>query len=243
MAAYQELGGSGDVTELAAAVEVVHTYSLVHDDLPCMDDDDLRRGRPTTHNTFDVATATEAGFRMVPLAARVLAAGSERLGLDEKTTGRIGIELFGAAGAGGMVGGQWMDLENEGRSLSLEELTDMHRRKTGALIEACCVIGAVAAGAGARRVQALRRYGTEIGMAFQIFDDVLDATGSSAELGKTAGKDMKQNKATFVTVLGIHEAARAGRHRVQVAIDQLGAGGVDSVLLEELARFIVNRRS
>lgn len=243
MATYQALGGTDDVTELAAAVEVVHTYSLVHDDLPCMDDDDLRRGRETTHRKYDVAVATLAGFYMVPLAARVLAAGASAMGLDRNVTSKIGVELFSAAGASGMVGGQFLDLSNEGRSLLIGELTEMHRRKTGALIQACCVIGAAAAGASALQLEAMRMYGAEIGMAFQIFDDVLDATGSSAELGKTAGKDLKQNKATFATILGTQKAAEEGRGHVRAAIDQLGAGGVDSVLLEELARFIVNRRS
>lgn len=243
LAVYRELGGSGDAAELAAAIEVVHTYSLVHDDLPCMDDDDLRRGRPTVHNRFDAATATVAGFRMVPLAARVLAAGANRLDLGSDVVSRMGEELFAAAGAGGMVGGQFLDLLNEGRSLSVDRLVAMHQKKTGALIQACCGIGAAAAGARGRQLDAIRAYGAEIGTAFQIADDVLDATASSAELGKTAGKDARQNKATFVTVLGLEQAAREAESHVQRAIDQLGGGGIDSLLLEELARFIIERRS
>ncbi len=242
IATYRELGGEGDVTELAAAVEVVHTYSLVHDDLPCMDDDDLRRGRPTTHIEFDVATATDAGFRMVPLAARVLAAGATRLRLTREATSQVGRLLFRGAGAAGMVGGQLLDLENEGKPASIEQLTEIHTRKTGALISACVQIGAAAAGADAARTGAVLNYAQEIGMAFQISDDVLDATASSIQLGKTAGKDQRQNKATFATVLGLEVAVQEAERCVQNAIAQLGGGGVDSVLLEELAQFIINRR-
>ncbi|MBI2535976.1 MAG: polyprenyl synthetase family protein, partial [Gemmatimonadetes bacterium] len=158
MAAYRELGGPGDVAPLAAAVEVVHCYSLVHDDLPCMDDDDLRRGRPTTHRQFGVEVATEAGYRMISLAGRVLAAGAARLGLERGVVGAIAAELFGAAGARGMIGGQMLDLEAEGRSLTRGDLERMHRAKTGALIAASAVLGALAAGAAPERVAALRGY-------------------------------------------------------------------------------------
>jgi len=241
MAAFRDLGGEGDVTELASATEVVHTYSLVHDDLPCMDDDDLRRGRPTTHVAFDVATATEAGYRMVPLAARVLRSGAARLGLSLEVTSRIGRTLFEAAGARGMVGGQLLDLEAQGRAISIDELREIHGRKTGALITASGVIGALAAGASERQLTAIRAYGHEIGMAFQIADDVLDATRSSDELGKTAGKDIRQQKATFATVWEPASALREARHRAELAVDQLGRGEIDSLLLREIAYFVVDR--
>src|SRR6184192_2325163 len=145
-AAYEAVGGGAPgVAELAASIEVVHAYSLVHDDLPCMDNDDLRRGRPTTHRAFDVRTAVVAGYHMVALGARVLDAGLAALTPDARR--RIALELFRAAGAGGMIGGQALDLEAEGRRLPATELEDVHRRKTGALISAACVIGAMAAGA------------------------------------------------------------------------------------------------
>jgi geranylgeranyl pyrophosphate synthase len=240
---FRELGGIGDVSEIGAAVEVVHTYSLVHDDLPCMDDDDLRRGRSTTHREFGVSAAVEAGVAMVPLAGRVLAAGCSRLGLPPAALGEMGRELFQAAGAGGMIGGQVLDLEAEGRPVALDDLREIHRRKTGALITASGVIGAMAAGAAAPQLAAIRAYGGEIGMAFQIADDVLDATATSQELGKTAGKDAKQQKATFVTLLGTDAAMKEAHERVQSAIDHLGGGGIDSPLLSSLATFIVNRRS
>ena len=242
MAAHRELGGEGDASELAAAVEVVHTYSLVHDDLPCMDNDDLRRGRPTTHKQFDVPTATEAGFRMVPLSARVLAAGAARLGLDNDTLGQVGVELYRAAGASGMVGGQVMDLEAEGKDISLEELERIHRAKTGALIAASVVMGAMAAKANTGTVEVIREYGSCIGLAFQIVDDVLDQTATSSELGKTAGKDAAQDKATFATLLGVEPAMKLARQHCGRAVDLLRGAQLDCTALEGLARFIVERR-
>jgi geranylgeranyl pyrophosphate synthase len=236
LASFGALGGTGDAVQLASAVEIVHTYSLVHDDLPCMDDDDLRRGRPTTHRQFDVASAAEAGYRLVPLSARVLAAGAARLGLDAARTGAI-------AGGPGMIGGQVLDLEAEGRRLPLEELVRVHRWKTGALIAASAVIGALAAGAAPAEVEALRGYGLELGLAFQIVDDILDATGTSQDLGKTAGKDAAQAKATFVRVLGVEEAERAAAQHVERAVDILVAHEIDSILLESLARFVEDRQS
>ncbi len=243
MAAYRELQGRGPAEELAASVEVVHCYSLVHDDLPCMDDDDLRRGRPTTHRQFGVAQATEAGFRMIPLAARVLAAGARRLGLSRAVLQGLAKELFAAAGARGMIGGQALDLEAEGRKLTLPELERMHRAKTGALIAASAAMGAMAAGADPTRVAAVRSFGEDVGLAFQIADDLLDASASSAELGKTAGKDQRQQKATFATVLAPPEALDEARRLVSGAVDRLRGAGVDSSLLAELAHFMVERRS
>ena len=231
------------MSEIAAAVEVVHTYSLVHDDLPCMDDDDLRRGRPTTHRRFDEATAVEAGISMVPLAGRVLAAGCRRLGVSNGVLGELGTELFRAAGAGGMIGGQVLDLEAVGRTLSVDDLREIHSRKTGALITASAAIGAMAAGASASQLTAIRAYGRDVGVAFQIADDVLDATATSQELGKTAGKDARQQKTTYATLLGTQTAMEEARSSARRAIDQLGESGIDSQLLCELANFIVTRRS
>jgi geranylgeranyl pyrophosphate synthase len=243
IAAFQELGGTGDVAELATAAEVIHTYSLVHDDLPCMDNDDLRRGRETTHRKFGARVATEAGLRMVPLAARVLAAGSERLGVLPGRMGEMGVELFRAAGASGMIGGQVLDLEAEGRPLEIEGLAEVHRRKTGALIAASAVVGALAAGADGPRVEAVRGYGRELGFAFQVVDDVLDATATSAELGKTAGKDARQRKATFAGLLGVEGARTEARSAARRAVTRLGDGRIDSRLLAGLAEFVVSRRS
>jgi geranylgeranyl diphosphate synthase, type II len=243
-AAYDALGGVAPaVAELAAAAEVVHAYSLVHDDLPCMDDDDLRRGRPTTHRAFDVPIATRAGFHMVALAARVLASGAEALGLSAERRRAMALELFRAAGAGGMIGGQVLDLEAEGGRLPIAELTGVHQRKTGALIAASCVIGGLAAGETAppAHIEALRSYGEAIGLAFQIADDVLDATGTTAQLGKTPGKDAAHAKSTFVTLLGVG-AARAEAERLSAqAVDRLREAGLVSPVLVALAHYIVTR--
>ncbi|MBI4502446.1 MAG: polyprenyl synthetase family protein [Gemmatimonadetes bacterium] len=240
---FSELGGAGDATELAAALEVIHTYSLVHDDLPCMDDDDLRRGRPTTHRRFGIAAATEAGFRMVPLAARVLTAGATRLGLSSGTLAAMGREVFQAAGASGMIGGQVLDLEAEGQRLDASAVGEIHRKKTGALITASAVVGALAAGAPPVRVEAVRDFGREIGFAFQVVDDVLDATATSQELGKTAGKDARQHKATFATVYGNEAALAQARASTRNAVDHLAVVGIHSSLLAGLANFVVSRRS
>ncbi|HUK20135.1 MAG TPA: polyprenyl synthetase family protein [Gemmatimonadales bacterium] len=247
VAAARAVGGDRDrsraMAEIAAALEIVHAYSLVHDDLPCMDDDDLRRGRETTHRAFDVATATRAGFHMVPLAAAVLAAGMEGLALDRARQRLIAGELFRAAGAGGMIGGQAQDLAAEGNATEIarQHLEEIHRRKTGALIGAACVIGGLAGGASGDPLETLREYGYTIGLAFQIADDVLDATATSAELGKTAGKDATSEKCTFVALHGI-DVARAEAVRLSAqAVDRLRVGGLASAILEALASYVVNR--
>lgn len=242
-ATYRALGGTGPIEEIAAAVEVVHTYSLVHDDLPCMDNDDLRRGRPTTHTVFGVEAATEAGFLLVPVSERVLAAGVERLGAGRGLYRALATELYRAAGASGMVGGQVMDLEAEGRDITLEELVAIHRAKTGALIAASAVLGAIAAGSGERQIEAVRAYGYGIGLAFQIIDDVLDATATSEQLGKTAGKDAAQQKATYPAFMGVAGALAEADRQARVAVDHLQVEGLDSSLLAGLARLIVERGS
>jgi geranylgeranyl pyrophosphate synthase len=242
-ASYRALGGAGEVFELATAVEVIHCYSLVHDDLPCMDDDDLRRGRPTTHRAFDVPTATEAGYRMIALAGRVLAQGAAALQLDSRRLRDIALELFQAAGPRGMIGGQVLDLEAEGREVGLEEVLAIHRTKTGALIAASAVIGAMAAGAGEEQIAAIRAYGEALGLAFQIADDLLDVTGTAAELGKAAGKDRRQKKATFATTMPVGEARVQAEQYADRAVANLCRVDIDSTLLEPLAHFVVERRS
>ena len=244
IAAYRAAGGRDEaIAGVAAAVETVHTYSLVHDDLPCMDDDDLRRGRPTTHRRFDVPTATRIGYLLVPVAARVLAGAAAELRLSDETLGRMAEELFQAGGIEGMVGGQWLDLEAERRRLALDDLIAVHRGKTGALIRAACALGAIAAEGGPAVVAALTAYGEDVGLAFQIADDVLDATGTSEELGKTAGRDAELAKSTYVSLLGV-EAARAEAERLaRRAVDHLDAAGVPSGALGALAGYIVTRSS
>ena len=242
LAAYHSVGGRAPgVIEVAAAVETVHAYSLVHDDLPCMDDDDLRRGRPTTHVAFDVAAATRAGWVMVPVAARVLEAGVTALGLSTDVHAAMATELFQASGPEGMVGGQWLDLEAERRELDLAGLVQVHRGKTGALIQAACALGGLAAGAPAACVDALRCFGADIGLAFQVADDVLDVTGTSADLGKTAGKDVATAKSTYVRLLGVDGARAEADRLAAAAVQHLTSAGVSSTALGALARYIVER--
>ena len=243
LAVHEAAGGRGDVSALAAAVEVVHAYSLVHDDLPCMDDDDLRRGRPTVHRVYGVPAATAAGLAMVPLAAWCAVDAARAVGLDAATAGAIVGDLMRASGAGGMIGGQQLDLEGEGQAHSLEELERIHRAKTGALITAAAVIGGRAAGAGPERLAALARYGEEVGLAFQITDDVLDVTSTSAELGKTAGKDVVAQKSTYPALLGVAGAMARAQALVDDACAALGAVGLLTPALEFVARFAVARRS
>ncbi len=244
LAAYRSVGGASTaIGGVAAAVETVHTYSLVHDDLPCMDDDDLRRGRATTHRRFDVATATRAGFLLVPVAARVLADAARCLELPAVALQRMAGELFQAGGIEGMVGGQWLDLEAEHQSLALGELTEVHRGKTGALIRAACALGGIAAQAGAQQVAALTGFGEDVGLAFQIADDVLDATGTSEELGKTAGRDAQLAKSTYVSLLGVEPARIEAQRLARSAVAHLGAAGVPSEALGALAGYIATRSS
>lgn len=244
MAAYRSTGGvSPAIAAVAAAVETVHAYSLVHDDLPCMDDDDLRRGRATTHRRYDVPTATRVGFLMVPVAALVLAQGARDLVVGPAVLSRMARELFIASGIEGMVGGQWLDLESERQSLDLDGLIAVHRGKTGALIRAACVLGGLAAEAPPRVLDALAGYGQEIGLAFQVADDVLDATATSAQLGKTAGRDAELAKSTYVSVLGVDRARAEAAALSARAIEHLERGGVETESLGALARYIVTRES
>ena len=243
LAAFTAAGGQGDASELAAAVEIVHAYSLVHDDLPCMDDDDMRRGRPTVHRVYGVAAATAAGLAMVPMAALAARDAAVALGLGNADVARIVRELMTASGAGGMIGGQQLDLEAEGLALSLDGLERIHAAKTGALITAAVVIGGVAAGGGDVAVDALRRYGRSIGLAFQIADDVLDVTATTDQLGKTAGRDLALQKSTYPALLGVDGAMERARSLVDDGCRALASAGLLTTALEELARFSVARRS
>jgi geranylgeranyl pyrophosphate synthase len=245
LAAHEAAGGRADpaVIGIATAIEIVHTYSLVHDDLPCMDDDALRRGRATTHVAFDVATATRVGYLLVPVAAEELARAGLDLGLASETIAELAEELFEAGGVRGMVGGQWLDLEAEGRRLDLPELMAVHRGKTGALIAAAVALGGIAADAPPATLEVLRLFGREIGLAFQVADDILDATATSHQLGKTAGKDAEVAKSTYVGLLGIAGArAEADRHR-RLALAALDRSGLPAGTLATLARYIVGRSS
>ena len=241
--AYRACGGTGDPAPLAAAVEIVHAYSLVHDDLPCMDDDDMRRGRPTVHRVYGAPAATAAGLAMVPLAVGCGVRAARGLGLTAPEAAEVVRTLMHASGADGMIGGQLLDLEGEGRALSLPELERIHRLKTGALITASVRLGGLAARAPRPRMSALVRYGQAVGLAFQIADDVLDLTATTHELGKTAGRDVELQKSTYPALLGIDGARARAEALSDDACAALAAAGLLTPELEEIARFAVRLRS
>ncbi len=228
-------------TRAGAAVELVHCYSLVHDDLPAMDDDELRRGRATCHIQFDEATAILAGDGLLTLAFEVLA--------DPATHPDAGVRialvaaLAKAAGAEGMVGGQMFDLEAETRALALPEIKRLQRMKTGALFAFSCEAGAILGQAPAAARRALLAYAEDLGLAFQIADDLLDAEGSEAEVGKKVGKDAALGKATFVSLLGIENARKEAQMLVGRAVSSLDIFHEKSEPLAELARFVIARRA
>ena len=243
LSAFEAASGVGDASDLSAAVEVVHAYSLVHDDLPCMDDDDVRRGQPTVHKVYGVRAATAAGLAMVPLAARCAVDASHALGLNDEATAAIVAELMRASGAGGMIGGQLLDLEGEGRPLELAELERVHRAKTGALITAAATLGGRAASASAERIAALATYGAAVGLAFQIADDVLDVTATTDQLGKTAGRDVALQKSTYPALLGVAGARGRAEALVDEACAALSEVGLLTPALEFIARFTIERTS
>ncbi|MEO5567743.1 MAG: polyprenyl synthetase family protein [Gemmatimonadaceae bacterium] len=243
VAAYRACGATGDASTLAAAVEIVHAYSLVHDDLPCMDDDVVRRGRPTVHVGFGVNAATVAGVAMVPLAAAVTMDACRSLDLDARTARSIVGRLMRASGAGGMVGGQLLDLLGEGRDTTLDRLETIHRGKTASLIAAAASIGAIAAQAGERRTNALDSFGESLGLAFQIMDDVLDVTSTTEALGKTAGRDTALRKSTYPGLMGLEAARAMAQRKVGEARDYLTNEGILTDDLAGFASFVVDRAS
>ena len=241
LAAYRAAGGREDASRIGASVEIVHTYSLVHDDLPCMDDDDMRRGRLATHRAHTVAVATAAGAAMIPLAARAAYQGGRHLRLPETACCTIVKVLMQGAGAGGMIGGQLLDLAGEGVALTRDDLDSIHTAKTGALIAASVMVGGIAAGASQDQLDALEYFGERIGLAFQIMDDVLDVTGTTDQLGKTAGRDVTLRKSTYPAMLGVEGAVNEAKWLVADGCDALGLEGLLSSDLRALAGFIVSR--
>lgn len=226
--------------QVAAAVEMVHAYSLVHDDLPAMDNSDLRRGRPTCHKQFDEATAVLAGDGLLTAAFEVLAQ-SDTHG-DPAVRCELVAALAAAAGAAGMVGGQMIDLLAEHRSLDIGAITRLQRMKTGALIAFSCEAGAILAKAPSEVRTALRGYAHDLGLAFQIADDLLDVEGSEAETGKPVGADAAAGKATFVSILGVERARKQAELLVRQAVAHLDLFEQRAELLREVARFVIARR-
>jgi geranylgeranyl diphosphate synthase type II len=237
-------GGDGAaVLPFAASLELIHTYSLIHDDLPAMDDDDLRRGKPSCHKQFDEATAILAGDGLLTEAfGFMLSAASER-GLSAGRVLRATQLLARAAGAAGMVGGQALDMEYTGRSgVTIDELRAMHAMKTGALITAACESGAVLAGADETDVDRAREYGRNIGVAFQIADDVLDVVGDEKTIGKPVGSDQEKGKNTYPSLVGLEKSRELARGYVARARELLAPlSGAEADFLSELAQYIVDR--
>ena len=240
----QALGGDLEQADGAAcAVELIHAYSLVHDDLPAMDDDDLRRGQPTTHKAFDEACAILAGDALQALAFEALSQASGNPA-DPALRLELLTDLARAGGAAGMVGGQAIDLESVGQRLDQQALETMHRHKTGALIEASVRLGALASGkADAQRLVALQSYARAIGLAFQVQDDILDVESDTTTLGKTQGKDQAHDKPTYPALLGLPAAKAYALELRDQAHAALASFGEAAEPLRQLANFIVERRS
>jgi len=237
LAAYEYCGGDIDrkpqtIHKAMAALEAIHTYSLIHDDLPCMDNDDLRRGRPTCHKQFDEAIATLAGDALHVIAFELMA---------ETGSTAVVLELARAVGTFGMLGGQMADIEAEGRQVTREEIVNIHRRKTAALIRASVRIGAILAGADEPLFKRLTKYGERIGLAFQIVDDILDIEGDQALLGKEVGSDTRNDKATYPGVVGLEAARREASDLVDEAL--AGFAGDEENMLMWLARYIGQREN
>lgn len=225
----------------ACALEMIHAYSLVHDDMPCMDDDDLRRGKPTVHVAYDEATALLVGDALQAQAFAVLAADDTLP--PARLLGMLRL-LAEAAGSSGMCGGQAIDLASVGLALNLEQLERMHQLKTGALLRASVLLGALSGkDLSAVELEGLKAYAVAIGLAFQVVDDILDATADSATLGKTAGKDAADNKPTYVSILGLEESKALAQKLRRDAIDALSPFGEQALRLRELADLIVQRKA
>ncbi len=244
LAAAEAVGGDpGEALPVACALEMIHTYSLIHDDLPAMDDDDLRRGQPTCHKKFDEATAILAGDGLLTEAFQVLAVSAPRFEGREGMLLEIVEFLSAAAGYQGMVGGQMLDLQAEGRKVSLKELEAIHRHKTGALLTAALRTGALAGGGRRQEVTLLSGYGEKFGLAFQVTDDLLDVEGEAAEMGKAPGMDEKRQKATYPAVLGVEASRQWARKLVEAAVADLELFGERAEPLRELARYLLVRRA
>ena len=231
---------SGDDLKVACASELIHTYSLIHDDLPCMDDDDFRRGKPTNHKVYGEATAVLAGDALQTRAFGILA--SLQHTSSEKMVKLITL-LANASGANGMVGGQILDMEGETALLSLPELEEVHMQKTGALLSFCIEAGAILADASESQLMQLREYARNIGLAFQIKDDILDVTSTTEQLGKTANSDAASDKSTYPSLLGLEGAQQQLEKYHKNAIESLSFLGKENAMLKLFADYIVHRNA
>ena len=244
MASFEAAGGRGErIIPFACALEMIHTYSLIHDDLPAIDNDDFRRGKPTCHKVFGQAIALLAGDGLLTEAFRLMtnrpakdhSSGDEALVLD------LINEVSQAAGVLGMVGGQVVDIESEGKAVDLPTVQYIHTHKTGAMILASVRVGAKLGGAKETLLKALTRYGESLGLAFQIADDILNVEGKAALMGKKTGSDLSMRKATYPSVLGVEEAKKRAKELVDMAVDALEQLGEEADPLREIARFVISR--
>jgi len=233
-------GGPEDALDAACAMECIHTYSLIHDDLPAIDDDDLRRGRPTCHKVFGEAVAILAGDALLTKAFEIVSAGSGR---DAAAVVGAIREMSRAAGSAGMIGGQVIDIESEGKEVDFAVLEYIHIHKTGELIRASVRCGAMLGGADDAALAALTRYAEAVGLAFQIADDILDVDGSAEELGKAPGADESRGKATYPSVLGLDESREMARDLASRAVDALSGFDASAEPLRSIAGYIVSRRA
>jgi geranylgeranyl diphosphate synthase type II len=243
LAAAEATGGQVEhALSAAAAIELIHTYSLIHDDLPAMDDDDFRRGRPTCHKVYGEALAILAGDALLTQAFILLSGEPSSLRADAVARLRVINEIAQAAGSRGMVGGQVVDILQEDREVDLATLLYLHTHKTGSLIRACLRVGGIISSAGSEQMEALTRYGDRIGLAFQIVDDILDLEGSLEALGKRAGSDLRKKKATFPGLLGLEESRQRARSLVREAKHALSVFGDRGAALGAIADYVVARR-
>lgn len=236
-------GKTGAVIPVAVAIEMIHTYSLIHDDLPAMDDDDLRRGKPTNHKVFGEATAILAGDALLTTAFSILSDPALYQAMPPDRVLEIIHEISLGSGPYGMVGGQQMDIESEGKGIGLKGLEQLHGKKTGALIQASVRAGGIAGGADGVQLLALTRYAAKAGLAFQIADDILDVEGSIEEAGKATGKDIAQNKNTYPALIGLGESKTLATELVAEAIEALHEFDEGADPLRMIAGYIVERRS
>ncbi len=239
------LGGDmNDALRFGVAVEHIHTYSLIHDDLPCMDDDDLRRGLPTCHKKFGEATALLAGDGLLTGAFEYLSDYSCYNSATPETVVKAVLELSTAAGCSGMIGGQVVDLESEGKTdITEETLNYLHKKKTGALIRVSAVLGALAANGDENQIKAVAEFAEKLGLAFQIQDDILDCIGDESVLGKPIGSDADNEKTTYITLLGLGAAHEKVQQLTKAAIETLDAFGEKAIFLKELAAYLMDRNN
>ena len=244
IASFEAVGGKGEgILPFACALEMIHTYSLIHDDLPALDNDDYRRGKPTCHKVFGEAIAILAGDGLLTEAFRLMT--TQPPGESGSSDGGVILDLVNevarAAGVLGMVGGQVVDVESEGKGVDLPTVQYIHARKTGAMISVSVRVGAKLGGAKGEILNALTRYGESVGLAFQVADDILNVEGKAALMGKKTGSDLSRGKATYPSVLGLEESKKKGGELVKMAVDALKPFGPEADPLREIAHFVATR--